>query len=117
MISPLYEGSLDADGVAALLRDIEVCPELVEVRIRAQATTLSSEAPHGVAAGSPGAGSASLAAVAEALTQGRLAAAQLVYRHDGALWVDTLMTRGAQPGGARVVRSRTPEDEAPCAGQ
>lgn len=96
---PLYEQELDPAGLAALLTDLELVAEIQAVRVR-RAPGRHAEA---------GALDGDLRASAAALAAGRLDGLQVVYRHQGQLWCDTLM-RGAR--GVRVVRVRLP-DEAP----
>lgn len=90
-LPPVFEGQLDDEAFEALMRDLEQCAAVHEVRVRGERPNpLNDET----------------VALRDAAGQFRCGAArglQIRYEHDGALWCDTL-TRG--PQGIRVVRIR-----------
>lgn len=88
----LRQAQLDPAGLAALLRDIAECTELLAVLPKQSAREHSSEQP------------LSLPEAAAALQAGALRGVQLRYRHDGAEWWDTLIAAG--PERWRLVRMR-----------
>lgn len=98
-LPPLYQGTLDADGVAALLRDLAACATLIELRVRSRSGRPSD------------AMTPSIENLAAALSDDATSAVQVAYRFDGKVWVDTLLTSGAPPGGVRVVRMASTGDE------
>ncbi|MBT9556288.1 MAG: hypothetical protein IV100_09680 [Myxococcales bacterium] len=91
-LPPLYQGTLDAAGVAALLRDLAACASLVELRVRSRSGRPSDSL------------TPSIENLTSALADGTTSAVQVAYRYDDKVWVDTLLTSGAPPGGVRVVR-------------
>lgn len=90
------EGLLDAEGVEALLADIQACTTLLEVQVKGGPTAM--------------AGTADLEQARQALRGGQVRGVQLRYRYEGAAWCDTLLAPpGPGAGGWRVVRMRADE--------
>lgn len=89
----VYEGELDATQLSSLVDDLAACAQVDEVRIKGGATSYSSESP-------------SLADAVTALQDGRVRAVQILYRHNGQGWCDTLVGRGTS---VRLVRNQIPE--------
>lgn len=87
-VADLYEGTLTADQLEQLFDDLERT-EFVQALVKGGATARARPS--------------TLAGVRRAMAEGARAI-QVAYRHDGDLWLDTLM---AIPDGARLVRRRT----------
>ncbi len=87
----LEEGTLDAPGLEALLRDVGTCTDLLEVILKGNASSRAASA--GV----------DLEGAKEALMARTCRAAQLRYRYAGVEWWDTVLVA---PAGWRVVRIR-----------
>lgn len=85
----LHQATLSDDELAALLRDLAACAEVLSIRVRG--------APPGSAP------TLALGDVQSSLASGAAAAVQITYRFDGATWIDTL-TGG--DGATRLVRIR-----------
>lgn len=98
-LPPLYQGTLDADGVAALLGDLGACATIIELRVRSRSGRPSDAL------------TPSIENLAAALSDDATSAVQVAYRFDDKVWVDTLLTSGATPGGVRVVRMAAAGDE------
>ncbi len=84
---------LDAAGLEALLRDIELCTELLEIVPKFSRQELIVEP----------AGRLTVADARELMRSGAVRGVQIRYRHEGAEWWDTLMNQGE---GWRLVRIR-----------
>ncbi|MGH1342546.1 MAG: hypothetical protein ACRBN8_13380 [Nannocystales bacterium] len=89
----VYEGDLDEAQLSALVDDLADCAQIDEVRVKGGATSYSSESP-------------GLADAVTALREGRVRGVQILYRHDGKGWCDTLVARGAA---TRLVRNQIPQ--------
>lgn len=89
----VYEGDLDATQLSSLVDDLAACAQVDEVRTKGGATSYSSESP-------------GLADAVTALREGRVRAVQILYRHNGQAWCDTLVGRGVL---TRLVRNQIPE--------
>jgi len=89
----VYEGDLDEAQLGALVDDLTACAQVDEVRIKGGATSYSAESP-------------GLSDAVSALREGRVRAVQILYRHNGQGWCDTLVGRGAT---TRLVRNQIPE--------
>lgn len=87
----LHQATLDEATLEQLFFDIRHAAELLSVSLKggeqARASGLDGADP--------------LEQARELLRQGRVAGAQLRYRHDGRVWCDTLMN---SPEGVRLVR-------------
>ena len=83
----VHEAMLSDDELAALLRDLGACAEVLSLRVRG---ALPGGAP-----------TLALGDVQSSLAGGAAAAVQITYRFGGATWIDTLTRRD---GGTRVVR-------------
>lgn len=87
----VFQAELDRDTLAQLFADLAAHATVLEIREKA-----SARARGGVA-------ELSLAEARERLERGDVRAIQIRYRHDGSLWMDTLM-KG--PSLVRLVRTR-----------
>ena len=92
----VHRGELDADGVRGLFADIGALPGPVEVRLKAAAERYADT------------GDIGLQRARDLLLDGLCLGVQLTYRHDGQLWLDTVMRRGE---GFIIVRVASDE---PC---
>ncbi len=89
----VYEGDLDEAKLSALIDDLPACAQVDEVRVKGRARSYSSESP-------------GLADAIKALREGRVRGVQIIYRHNGQGWCDTLVGRGPV---TRLVRNQIPE--------
>jgi len=88
---PMREAVLDADGLAALLRDIAAFGAVDEIIVKTgPGMVVPGDAP-------------ALAEVHILLAERRVRGVQIRYRHDGAHWWDTLLVTAE---GVRLVRVR-----------
>jgi len=90
-LPPLWTAELDEAGLDALLTDVELGAELLEVRLKRGAAERGE------------ASSLGLADVRSAFAAGSVLGVQLRYRHDGTVWCDTLVRT---PSSVRLVRAR-----------
>src|SRR5690606_27147520 len=90
----VYEGQLDARGLAELLGDLELAARVTEIR------TKGGPALHS------GASCQSIRELADQLRARAIVAAQVHYEHRGMAWVDTLMVGAPASAGYRLVRAR-----------
>lgn len=95
-LPPVFEGHLDDEAFEALLRDLETCAVVHEVRVRGDRPNAKEDR------------TVSLRDAAEQFRNGAARGMQVRYEHDGALWSDTL-SRCAD--GIRVVRIRQPTNQ------
>lgn len=84
----LHRTVLDADGVRALVGEIESRGEVVEATAKRAATARAGQRQ-------------TPAEVLEALLDGSIVAAQFRYGFEGSVWIDTVVRR---PDGFEVVR-------------
>lgn len=87
----VFEAELDADSLAAVLSDIELCTQVLEVRLKRQGTSHADEAP------------TSLSDAGLALRSGHALGLQVRYEHKGQEWWDTVLRVG---DGYKLVRTR-----------
>ncbi len=87
----VFEAVLDADSLAAVLSDIELCTQVIEVRLKRQGTSHADEAP------------TSLSDAALVLRAGHALALQVRYEHKGLEWWDTVLRLA---NGYKLVRTR-----------
>jgi hypothetical protein len=93
------EGVLNADGLAALLRDIGTLAKVDEVIVK------GGTGGRNVSAEQPSA-PLSLEEVERLLLAREVRGVQIRYRHGGAIWWDTLMCAPEGGEGVRLVRIR-----------
>jgi hypothetical protein len=92
-LPPVHTALLDADTLAALLRDLALRANVLDVRVKAHVASHAST------------DSWSLEAACRALAEGRLRGVQVRYALGADVWRDTLMLT---PEGTRLVRIREP---------
>lgn len=92
-LAEVFEGELDGTLFEALMDDLSAHAEVVGVLIKSGADEHADE-PH-----------VSLDQARMLLVLGKVRALQIHYRHEGVLWIDTLI-RG--PRSIRLVRTRAP---------
>jgi hypothetical protein len=90
VLAELQDAVVDDDTLRRLFGDLAALAEILDLRIKGGATDHAT-------------GGTSLETARAALASG--AAVQIVYRYQGARWIDTLIP-GAR--GTRIVRSRAP---------
>lgn len=88
----VHEGFLDAQGLANWKRDLDVCAQVLEVRIKSRGPNSLGDDP-----------SMTLDQALECLSDGAVGALQVRYRFEGDLWCDTILP---EESGARVIRTR-----------
>lgn len=89
----LHDQRIDEATARSLARDVGLLGEQVEVRAKGEERGRARAAPW------------TPAQAVEALLRGELRGVQLLYRHQGVEWMDTLLR---QPAGLRIVRMRAP---------
>ena len=90
----VYQAELDAATLAQLVSDLETFAEVLEIRETGASRAYGETAP------------LSLARATERLASGAVRGVQVRYRHEGGLWMDTLMRQGDV---TRLVRLRVPD--------
>jgi hypothetical protein len=78
----VFDAVLDRDGVLRVVQDIAACAEILSVGVKRGARDHSDEAP------------VSLSAAVELLLAGQANGVQVLYRHQGRAWRDTLLRTG-----------------------
>lgn len=89
----VFESTMDAETLSALFSDLARHAEVLEVRLKGGARDRGTQGPH------------DLRLAEQRLESGDVRGVQIRYRHDGHLWMDTLMATDA---GTRLVRVRVP---------
>lgn len=92
-LPPLQDERIDEATARSLARDVQLLGEQVEVRAKGEERGRARAAPW------------TPAQAVEALLGGELRGVQLLYRHEGVDWMDTLLR---SPSGLRIVRMRAP---------
>ncbi len=90
----VFEGTLDGPDLTRVLRDIELCADVIEVRVKGGPQDYAD------------ANDCSFAQGSALLRDGRAVGLQIRYRHDGTEWWDTILRGG---GGYRLIRTRVPD--------
>jgi len=89
----LQEAALDADTLAALVRDLETQTRILDVIVKGGAVQRADTSP------------TTLSGSVAQLLNGQVRGVQVRYEHAGSEWRDTLMRRD---GGVRLVRIQMP---------
>ncbi len=86
----LHGGTLDDAALGAYRRDLDACAQILDVRLKSAARTMStSETP-------------SLDEALESFMSGAALGVQIRYRHEHAIWLDTLTRVGSEVRIARI---------------